>query len=105
MFCPFLRSYWSLEFNAQIAGNGISGVLIFKIFWRGMPPDPPRKPRDFVTRSMTKNFGLATPLATTEGPTRPVVVGQTQLVEVGPMQPVVVFPPVLPCSELCGILQ
>ena len=27
-----------------------------------MPPDPPRKPRDFVARSMTNNLGLATPL-------------------------------------------
>jgi hypothetical protein len=39
-FCPFLRSYWSLEFNAQIAGNGISGVLILKIFG-GHSPKPP----------------------------------------------------------------
>jgi hypothetical protein len=30
-FCPFLMSYWSLEYIAQIAGNGISGVLILKI--------------------------------------------------------------------------
>jgi hypothetical protein len=29
-----------------------------------MPPDPPRKPRNFVARSMTNNFGLATPLET-----------------------------------------
>jgi hypothetical protein len=41
-FCPFLRSYWSLEFNAQIAGNGISGVLILKIF-RGACPLTPQE--------------------------------------------------------------
>ncbi len=29
--------------NAQIAGNGISGVLVFKIFWGSMPPYTPRK--------------------------------------------------------------
>jgi hypothetical protein len=61
-FCPFLRSYWRLEFNAQIAGNGISGVLILKIFRGGMLPDPHRKPRAFAARSMTNNFWLASPL-------------------------------------------
>ena len=24
------------------SGNGISGLLSFKIFWGSMPPDPPR---------------------------------------------------------------
>jgi hypothetical protein len=52
-------SYWSLEFNAQIAGNSISRVLIFKILRGCIPPDPPRTPRAFAARSMTKNFWLA----------------------------------------------
>jgi hypothetical protein len=37
---PFLKSNCSSQFNVHITGNGISMVLIFKIFWghtRGSP--------------------------------------------------------------------
>jgi hypothetical protein len=30
------------NFVAQNAGNGICGLQISKIFWMGMPPNPPR---------------------------------------------------------------
>ena len=29
--------------RSQNAANAISGVQILKIFWGGMPPDPPKK--------------------------------------------------------------
>jgi hypothetical protein len=29
--------------HSQNAANAISGVQILKIFWGGMPPDPPKK--------------------------------------------------------------
>ena len=38
----FLKSNWSSQFSAHIAENGISRVLIFKIFW-GHTPGPPRE--------------------------------------------------------------
>ena len=31
-----------LKLTSQNAGNSICGVLVFKIFWGSMPPDPPR---------------------------------------------------------------
>jgi hypothetical protein len=37
-----LRSNFRTEFDAQNAGNGVSGVQISKIFQGGMPPNPPR---------------------------------------------------------------
>ena len=32
----------SMLFDAQNAGNRISELLDFKVFWGSMPPDPPR---------------------------------------------------------------
>ena len=37
---PLISSSYSLKFHAQIAANGDSGSLDFKIFW-GSSPDPP----------------------------------------------------------------
>ena len=51
--------------NNQVAGNGISGVLVFKIFWGGMSPYPPSKAstkgaRVSYTIAMTTQISLAT---------------------------------------------
>ena len=35
----------SMLFDAQNAGNHISELLDFKVFWGSMPPDPPRGKR------------------------------------------------------------
>ena len=64
---PFIRSSYSLKFHAQIAANGDSGSLDFKIF-RGVPPDPspPCAPDSHLRRSlrnsMTTRIKLASPL-------------------------------------------
>ncbi len=54
--------------NAQIAGNGISGVLVLKIFWGGeggggMPPYPPKK--SYVRRASINDQAFVTQCDTT----------------------------------------
>ena len=65
---PFIRSSYSLKFHAQIAANGDSGSLDFKIFW-GSSPGPPPPPcasdshlRRSLRNSMTTRIKLASPL-------------------------------------------
>ena len=63
---PFIRSSYSLKFHAQIAANGDSGSLDFKIF-RGSSPGPPPCASDSHLRrslrnSMTTRIKLASPL-------------------------------------------
>ena len=67
---PFIRSSYSLKFHAQIAANGDSGSLDFKIL-RGSSPGPPGPPppcasdshlRRSLRNSMTTRIKLASPL-------------------------------------------
>ena len=54
---PFIRSSYSLKFHAQIAANGDSGSLDFKIF----PGEFPRTPPPHVHR--TRTFGARCEIA------------------------------------------
>ena len=42
-FYTFWQSIFAVRLTRPIAGNGICGVLVFKIFRGSMPPDPPSK--------------------------------------------------------------
>ena len=55
---PLISSSYSLKFHAQIAANGDSGSLDFKIFW-GSSPGPPPPPH--VHRAFT--FGARCEIA------------------------------------------
>ena len=54
---PFIRSRYSLKFHAQIAANGDSGSLDFKIF-RGNCPDAP-PPHVYRTRTFGAGCEIA----------------------------------------------
>ena len=58
---PFIKSRYSLKFHAQIAANGDSGSLDFKIF-RGSSPGPP-PPHIHRTRTFGAGCEIARPLA------------------------------------------
>ena len=67
---PFIRSSYSLKFHAQIAANGDSGSLDFKIFPGEFPRTPPpcasdSHPRRWLRNSMTTRIKLASPLGFT----------------------------------------
>ena len=74
---PFIRSSYFLKFHAQIAANGDSGSLDFKIF-RGSSPGPPPPPpcasdshlRRSLRNSMTTRIKLASPLVFSKGSSR-----------------------------------
>ena len=57
---PFSGKTGSQKVNAQIGGNAISEVLVFKI-----TPVPPYKSHASAARSRTKHFWVATPLIIT----------------------------------------
>jgi hypothetical protein len=50
-----LKSNWSSQFNAHITENGISRVLIFKIFW-GHTTGPPRELAPLALESLGSQF-------------------------------------------------
>ena len=66
---PFIKSRYSLKFHAQIAANGDSGSLDFKIFQGSSPGNPPSAPdshpRRWLRNSMTTRIKLASPLSAT----------------------------------------
>ena len=47
---PFIRSSYYLKFDAQIASNGVSGSLCFKLFPGEHGPGPTQKSRAFAAR-------------------------------------------------------
>ena len=78
---PFIKSRYSLKFHAQIAANGDSGSLDFKIFQGSSPGPPPpcapnSHPRRWLRNSMTTLIKLASPLEMIHiGITQGMVVG------------------------------
>ena len=58
---PFIKSRYSLKFHAQIAANGDSGSLDFKIFQGSSPGPPP--PHVHRTRTLGAGCKIAWPLA------------------------------------------